>query len=124
MTWVEAVWCVTFVPYITSVIDSARVQRIEALSGGSLAPQSPDQRPTAQMDKTPTASTLSANWDMSPNKRLEAARLVTSTSRSSGTAPDQYRRGKTELILQRPRLCSGVKDDDPFNLVRGQDSAQ
>ncbi|MDK4326379.1 GNAT family N-acetyltransferase [Corynebacterium propinquum] len=41
-----------------------------------------------------------------------------------GTAPDQYRRGKTELILQRPRLCSGVKDDDPFNLVRVQDSAQ
>ncbi|WP_206759711.1 GNAT family N-acetyltransferase [Corynebacterium belfantii] len=26
-----------------------------------------------------------------------------------GTAPDQYRRGKTELILQRPRLRSGVK---------------
>ena len=59
MTWVEAVRCVTLVPYITTVIDSVRVQRIEALSGGSLAPQLPDQRPTAQMDKTPTALTLS-----------------------------------------------------------------
>lgn len=41
-----------------------------------------------------------------------------------GTAPDQYRRGKTELILQRPRLRSDVKDDDPFTLVRVQDSAE
>lgn len=32
------------------------------------------------------ASTLSPNWDMSPDKSLEAARSVTSTSRSSVTA--------------------------------------
>lgn len=41
-----------------------------------------------------------------------------------GTAPDQYCRGKTELILQRPRLGSEIKDGDVFNLDRVQDSAQ
>lgn len=35
-----------------------------------------------------------------------------------GTAPDQYRRGKTELILQRPRTRPRANTDDPLNLVR------
>ncbi|WP_234459362.1 GNAT family N-acetyltransferase [Corynebacterium macginleyi] len=41
-----------------------------------------------------------------------------------GAAPDQYCRGKTELLLQRPRLGSEIEGDDTFNLVRVQNSAQ
>ena len=40
-----------------------------------------------------------------------------------GTAPDQYCRGKTELILQRPRTRPRANTDDPLNLVRVQEPA-
>lgn len=41
-----------------------------------------------------------------------------------GTAPDQYRRGKTELIMQQPRIYQHTETKNPVNLIRIKDSEE